>query len=645
MNPLKCVIVTILYCFGEICKGQGVFVSQHETKWNESRCTLAEPSVTCKDYDSCIVENGLDFFTKADGQDNGFWIGYAKTWISYAYVGCGQLNDGTNYSVPTLGECRRTTGCQAFGIQKSIAGLRCKCASKVPKQKTSCGEKCDEPDQYPCGDTVDPNIFSFYTVENVPPSNNSKDIHNNCLQFSLKYRPGNDYHWESCTLDTYPKLLCSNKSYFDDKPKAKIYTRSDGNWAQAVENCIVGEKFPASIQSIRNANFTDPESQNHWTGIIKKESIISAGDMLDDSSYPPLTYAYVEKINRTVYVIFEGDSKTKRKSLCVGDGTSAGPTTTSQETQPTSSESTTAPPKGPTSGVTSTRKVITTDTQPTQTPVLNASATPTSHQVPEGTAAPLEKDEGGSTAGLAAGLSVSLVVIIIVTVIVMVFLKRRGLLTKCFKQNDEKSNHTEDTATEIACISTPIFEFTTNIVDDLTATNHSYFVLEKTFDEETKEETEHYAEPDMTDVDHYDLTDESQKDTENDYDTTNDKKSSVKAGLAKPNNSYNKVTLYQTSEYDHINRRPPKSDRQTENEYDISNNLIDGKPNNNLNENSDTYNHLNKHDLKNFGTDNVYGKSETDGYNGYATSSALTLRRNMDKNDQQADYDVINKKW
>ncbi|WAR28685.1 hypothetical protein MAR_014389, partial [Mya arenaria] len=262
---------------------QGGFVSQHETKWNESRCTLAVPSVTCKDDGSCIVENGLDFFTKADGQDNGFWIGYAKTWISYAYVGCGQLNDGTNYFVSTLSECRRTTGCHKFGIQKSKVGLRCKCARKVPKQKKSCGEKCD---------TVDTNIFSFYTVENgtsyivllclyqVPPSNNSQDIHNNCLQFSFKYRPGNDYHWESCTLDTYPKLLCSNKNYFDRKPKAKIQTQSYGNWAQAVENCIVGGKFPASIQSIRNANFTDPEDQNHWTGITKKESIISLNDML-----------------------------------------------------------------------------------------------------------------------------------------------------------------------------------------------------------------------------------------------------------------------------------------------------------------------------------------------------------------------------
>ncbi|WAR28699.1 hypothetical protein MAR_014403, partial [Mya arenaria] len=223
-----------------------------------------------------------------------------------------------------------------------------------------------------------------------------------------------------------------------------------------------------------------------------------------------------------------------------------------------------------------------------------------------------------STAGLAAGLSVSLVVLIIVTVIVLVVLKKRGLLTKCFKQNVEKSNHTKETATEIAWISTPIFESTTNTLDDFTATNHSYFVLEKTYDEETKEETDHYAEPDTTDVDQYDLTKKSQKDTDIDYDTADSKKSSA---------------------------RPQKSDDQTENQYDISNNLIDGKHNDNFGDDSDSYNHLNKHESKNSGTDNVYGKSVTDGDSGYDTTSALNLRRNIDAKDQQADYAVIKEKW
>ncbi|WAR28690.1 hypothetical protein MAR_014394, partial [Mya arenaria] len=188
-----------------------------------------------------------------------------------------------------------------------------------------------------------------------------------------------------------------------------------------------------------------------------------------------------------------------------------------------------------------------------------------------------------------------------------------GLAAGDYEQNGEQNNHTEDTATEIACISTPILESTTNTMNDLTATNHFYFVLEKTFDEETKEETEHYAEPDTTDADHYDMTEKSQKDTDKDYDTADSKMSSAKSELSKPNNTYNKVTLHQTNEYDHINGRPQKSDGQTENQYDISKNLIDGKRNTNFDKDSDTYNHMNIHESKSSGTDNIYGKAETDG--------------------------------
>ncbi|XP_052784745.1 uncharacterized protein LOC128220407 isoform X2 [Mya arenaria] len=645
MNLLNCLIVTILYCLGVICKDQGVFISKDETKWNESSCTLAEPKVTCRDDGSCIVENGLEFLTNAEYQDNAFWIGYAKTWISYAYAGCGQLNTEVEYSVPTLGECRRTAGCKTFGIQNSTAGLRCKCASNNASRRLTCGKKCVEADQYPCGGTADINIFSLYTVENVPPSENSQDIHRNCLMFYYNYRPGNDYFWDSCTFINYQALLCSNKYFSEYNPMAELQNENYGKWAKAVEKCVEGGKFPASIQSIKNVNFTNQEKRNHWTGIMKKDSIISLNDMLDNSTNQPRTYAYVEKINQTFYVRFANESDF-RKSLCVGDGTSAVPTITTRETQSSFSESTTTPAKSPTSSVTSTNHVITTDIHSTQAPTLDTSTTPTSHTVPKGTAASIDKDEAGSTAGLAAGLSVSLVVLIIVTVIVLVFFKRRGLLTKCYTPKGGKGNQNEDTRTEISFVSTPILESTTNTMNELTSSNH-YFVLEKTFNRETKEETEHYAEPDTTDVDHYELSEMSQKDTNDDYDTTDGKKGPAKSGLAKPNYNYNKVTLHQSNEYDHIHQhgRPPKSDRQTENEYDISNNLIDGNPNENFGEDSDTYNHLNKDELKSSGTDNVYGKSETGGDSGYDTSSCLKPRMNVDGNDQQADYAVIKKKW
>ncbi|WAR28790.1 hypothetical protein MAR_014494, partial [Mya arenaria] len=217
------------------CSGKGEFVSQDETKWDESRCTMAEPR-----------------------------------------------------------------------------GLRCKCAGNNASREKTCKEKCEEAFKYPCGDTADTNVFSIYTIENVPPSEHSQDNNRNCLLFFYNYSPGYNYYWDSCsaTLNSNPALLCSNKYISEDNPMAKIHNRSDVIWAQAVENCIVARKFPASIQSIKNGNFTNQHEQDYWTGIIRKEYIISLNDMLDKSTNPPLTYAYVELINQTFYVRYadeEGD--------------------------------------------------------------------------------------------------------------------------------------------------------------------------------------------------------------------------------------------------------------------------------------------------------------------------------------------------
>ncbi|XP_052783842.1 uncharacterized protein LOC128219821 [Mya arenaria] len=403
------------------------------------------------------------------------------------------------------------------GLVFLMLGLRCKCAGNNASREKTCKEKCEEAFKYPCGDTADTNVFSIYTIENVPPSEHSQDNNRNCLLFFYNYSPGYNYYWDSCsaTLNSNPALLCSNKYISEDNPMAKIHNRSDVIWAQAVENCIVARKFPASIQSIKNGNFTNQHEQDYWTGIIRKEYIISLNDMLDKSTNPPLTYAYVELINQTFYVRYadEGES---RKSLCAGDSTSAGPMITTRETQSSYSESATTPTKK-------------------------------------------------STTGLAVGLSVSMALLIIVTIIVLMFLKRRGLPKKCYTRNGEKGNHNEDTKTEIPFVPSPILGSSTYTTNDLIASNHSYFVLEEIYKRETRGETEHYGEPDTTDVDHYDSIEMSQNDTFNNYDTTDGKKGPAMSALAEPYNIYNKVDLHQSNEYDHIqNGKPPKSDRQTE---------------------------------------------------------------------------------
>ncbi|XP_052786192.1 uncharacterized protein LOC128221627 [Mya arenaria] len=518
MNQINCVIVTILYCFGVTVKGLGVFVSHNETKWDESTCNLAKPDIICSGDGSCVIENGLEFLNNIKVPDNGIWIGFTKAWISYAYVGCNQVNVGVEYSVSTLGECRRTTGCQTFGIRNSTEGLRCKCASNSQVFSGTCRRKCEEADQYPCGDTTDTTMFSIYTVENVPPNNHSQDNEANCLVFYYAYGgQGHDFYWKSCNLFSTPTLLCSGTNFSDQNQMAQRYHDSNQRWALAVDHCFVRERFPVTIRSIKNAKFTIQNTNDYWTGIIKKESIISSNYKADYSINPPVTYAYVEQINQTFKVRFSNKVESK-KSLCAGGK--------------------------------------------------------------------------GSTVGLAAGLSISVALLFVAMIIVLLFLRKRGLLPKLCKHNDDKNSNTADTATEVSFVSTSICESTTNTMQDLTASNHSYFVLEKTFEITNKDETDHYAEPDISDADHHDSTKTLQKNTDNNYDTINSEKPSAMPGLTKLNNTYNKVTLHQTDEYDHVhlNGRQTKDDRHTENEYDLSSNVIDGRRDKGYDDNSDTYN-------------------------------------------------------
>ncbi|XP_052785568.1 uncharacterized protein LOC128221150 isoform X1 [Mya arenaria] len=559
-----------------------------------------------------------------------------------------------------------------------MLGLKCKCASNSQVHSGTCRRKCEEADQYPCGDTSDKTMFSIYTVEKVPPSSNSKDNNKNCLLFYYGYGgQGHNFYWSPCNyVASYPKILCSGTNYSDKNQLAKLYN-GNNKWATAVDHCFVGKYFPATIQSIINAQFTNQNAQDYWTGIIKTESILSLSDKLDNSTNPPVTYAYVEQTNQTVYVRFANAGQS-RKSLCTEDGTTATPSTTIRETQPTYSESTTAPVKpttvsvgpsetnsittqgkqptyseptttpvksttGPTSRVTSIIPLTSSGSDKTSDtpPTIKSTTTTVSSPVQEG------KDQGGSTAGLAAGLSISFPLIFVVMVIVLLFLKRRGLLPNFCKHNDDKNNNTADTATEVSFVPTSTCESSTNTMQDLTASKHSYFVLEKTFEVTNKEEIDHYAEPDKSDVDYHDLNNPSQKDTDNNYDTIDGKKAPAESGLTKLNNNYNDVTLHQTNEYDHIplNGRPTKDDKQTENEYDIKNNVIDGKHDTGFDDDSDTYNHLNNQDLKSSGTGEIYGMPNTDGDNDYDTSGSLKYIRNTATKFQQPENAVIKKKW
>ncbi|WAR28710.1 hypothetical protein MAR_014414 [Mya arenaria] len=110
--------------------------------------------------------------------------------------------------------------------------------SKNASRNQACDKRCAETDQYPGGGTADTYIFSFYTVENVPPSEYSQDIDRNCLLFYYNYSPGHDYYWKSCTLKFITKLLCSSTSILDNNSTAEIHFTSNEYYAKAVGNCV-----------------------------------------------------------------------------------------------------------------------------------------------------------------------------------------------------------------------------------------------------------------------------------------------------------------------------------------------------------------------------------------------------------------------
>ncbi|XP_052813097.1 uncharacterized protein LOC128240487 isoform X5 [Mya arenaria] len=364
-------------------------------------------------------------------------------------------------------------------------------------------------------------------------------------------------------------------------------------WASASEVCCAAGKYPATYTSILSTSFSNTVAgQERWTGVIRKLSTIKRTENFTLYEIPAVSVAVLHE-NGTV--VFK-DGTQPRKHLC-------------------------------------------------HPPISNTTTSTKSYTAPEETTASLGTEDSGSTAGLAAGVSVSLVLLIVGAIIVLMFLKRRKLLPKCHKQTDETSNHTANTATENSYISTPVFESSTNTMHDLTASNHSYFVLEKTFGGVNKIDADHYAEPDATDFDHCDLTETPGKDIVNDYDTTDGRNGTAATKLAKQDSNYNKVTLHRFNEYDHIHKNGTLLDRQIENEYDISSNIINGKRNKRCGDDDNTYNQLHKHNLKGSGKDDIHGKREADGDSGYDTFGDLKGSRNAAAKEPENGYAVVKKKW
>ncbi|XP_052814995.1 uncharacterized protein LOC128241905 [Mya arenaria] len=449
------------------------FIETQPTVWGNASCQIAFPVLNFSGSTPSI--DSTEDISNLTIPGLGVWIGYYKAMVTYTYVGNGRRDqyEGQIYDVQSLGDCISATGCKTFGLWKSNTGLTCKCAlGYTVFANISCDSHCNDSNfEFPCG-MAETNIMSVYNTDNERIISKTDDtctsIECSCLSFTYNNTPSEYiFKWRTCMKKDFPlQLLCNNHNFSVDTQSAVIpnseYKRT---WATASESCFAAGKYPATYTSILSTSFSGNVSGlERWTGVIRKLSVIKRTENFNPYEMSAVAVAVLQK-NGTV--VFE-DRTQRRHNVChspLGGTSKTTPFSSTQTTPPTS--------------ITSLNK------------------------------------HTGSTAGLAAGLSVSLVLLILGAIIVLLFLKRRGFLPECHKQTEETSNHSADTATDNSFMSTPIFESTTNTMHDMTASNHTYLALERTFDGVNKDDADQYAELDATEFDHHDLTETPEKEIAN----------------------------------------------------------------------------------------------------------------------------------
>ncbi|XP_052814538.1 uncharacterized protein LOC128241574 [Mya arenaria] len=443
------------------------FIETQPSVWGKASCQIAFPVLNFSGSTPSI--DSTEDISNLTIPGKGVWIGYYQAMVTYTYVGNGRRDqyEGQIYDVQSLGDCISATGCKTFGLWKSNTGLTCKCAlGYTVFANISCDSHCNDSNfEFPCG-MAETNIMSVYNTDNERIISKTDDtctsIECSCLSFTYNNTPS-DYifKWRTCMKKDFSlQPLCNNHNFSDDNQTAVILNSDyKETWASASEACCSAGKYPATYTSIMSTMFSDDTNGlERWTGVIRKLSTIKRTENFTLYEMPAVAVAVLHK-NGTV--VFK-DGNQPRQHLC-------------------------------------------------HSPISNATTSTKSYTAPKETTAPLGTEDSGTTAGLAAGLSVSLVLLIVGAMIVLLFLKRKGYLPECHTQTEKTSNHSADTATDNSFMSTPIFESTTNTMHDLTASNHTYLALEKTFDGVNKDDAGQYAELDATEFDHYDLTETPEK--------------------------------------------------------------------------------------------------------------------------------------
>ncbi|XP_052805151.1 uncharacterized protein LOC128234734 isoform X3 [Mya arenaria] len=211
-----------------VISGSPYYVSEQKTNWGYSNCTLAIPNLN---YTQSGIFAETEHETNLTMPEEGLWIGLFQAQLSFAYVGCNEMNSNGAVIVHNISECRWKSGCNTFAIRKADnKEIDCKCFDNaVVAKETKCTSICSITltEGYKCG-RQGHRYFSVYTVEN------DTICSDNCYKDAWKCLRCMPFIWMKCSYRQSRKIgiICSTNPFTETfstyKPKQHAYVTQDG---------------------------------------------------------------------------------------------------------------------------------------------------------------------------------------------------------------------------------------------------------------------------------------------------------------------------------------------------------------------------------------------------------------------------------
>ncbi|XP_052805150.1 uncharacterized protein LOC128234734 isoform X2 [Mya arenaria] len=570
-----------------VISGSPYYVSEQKTNWGYSNCTLAIPNLN---YTQSGIFAETEHETNLTMPEEGLWIGLFQAQLSFAYVGCNEMNSNGAVIVHNISECRWKSGCNTFAIRKA------------DNKETKCTSICSITltEGYKCG-RQGHRYFSVYTVEN------DTICSDNCYKDAWKCLRCMPFIWMKCSYRQSRKIgiICSTNPFTDINGTVQAISETASNYSEAGEKCFAAGMFPATYGHINSSVITINTS--YWTGIFRMNSLLRVNETF--STYKPKQHAYVTQDGTRLEVQFDDKGTLRRKSLCETPNF-AGKATTATEGRSTSTSN-----------------------------ILETT---------EDTRSKIQVDQRVPIAEISA--SVSAVVVLGILIVSFVILSKRGRLrclserktTMTNKESPMQYIDTKYTEPETRDIPKAYPNQGYSMTEELPIStknntpgkpqmkDYSVDVNKVANTENNPHDIHHIAhihnslsqEPEEYDhLNHSGTSDDITSHLINDYDCTT-------AAIGEN----------QDDTYNHLNERPQQN-QITENLYGVQNE----------NETSDIYNHLNERPKQRQSTENVYGvqnKSETDEV--YNQLNERPERKNLmqnifglqDKKNIENEYDI-----